>query len=458
MSVAPPFSLYATDGAKPTFAEGFESGVSLLKGRKNVVVLTGAGISVACGIPDFRSKDNGLYHTLDAQALGLSCAEELFDIEVFMENPAPFFSFARNLYFPLGTEERVRPSDSHKLLQLLESKKMLRRVYSQNIDGLEELAGVSPKKIVYAHGSLQWANCIKCKRKVTADQIEPAILKGTIPRCQAPVIRKTLSAASLQQESRQSKRPRTLTRAVSDSISSSTPRRDPSVCNGVLKPGVTFFGESLHDNVRRALESDYDKVDALIVIGTSLSVAPISKVIGYLPANIPRILINRNVVHPAVSTTEQQEAHGDEMPDFREDYVFDAYLLGFCDDVTRALARQLFPSTDEPTPSPEVGQLLASLKDEDDLHFDKIPWSETKVPHERVFLFPGAQPVSLENDEDDISYHEVVHCDGCNSKIEGTVRKCINCFDYDLCEDCFASVSKSHFSGEHSFMSEVAGA
>ena len=65
-------------------------------------------------------------------------------------DPRPFFKFARNLYFPLGTEnnaERVRPSDSHKLLALLEQKKTLLRVYSQNIDGLEEVAGVSPKKV-----------------------------------------------------------------------------------------------------------------------------------------------------------------------------------------------------------------------------------------------------------------------------------------------------------------------
>jgi NAD-dependent SIR2 family protein deacetylase len=69
------------------------------------------------------------------QELGLSCAEELFDYEFFQADPRPFYKFARNLYFPLGNNERVRPSDSHKLLALLEQKKMLLRVYSQNIDG-----------------------------------------------------------------------------------------------------------------------------------------------------------------------------------------------------------------------------------------------------------------------------------------------------------------------------------
>ena len=254
----PPFPLYQSAG-KPSFHEGLASVASLLKGKKNIVVLTGAGISVSCGIPDFRTKGSGLYSTLDTNELGLSCAEELFDWDFFQENPEPFFRFARNLYFPLGNKERVRPSDSHKLLALLEQKKMLLRVYSQNIDGLEQVSGVSQKKIVYAHGSLQWATCLKCKRKVSASDIEDDILNGTVARCQAPIIQSSKNGpvqASREQQSRSRKRQ----------------REGSLVCGGVLKPGVTFFGEALHDNVRRCLEADRNKVDALVVIGTSLSV------------------------------------------------------------------------------------------------------------------------------------------------------------------------------------------
>jgi NAD-dependent SIR2 family protein deacetylase len=141
------------------------------------------------------------------------------------------------------------------LLALLEQKRMLLRVYSQNIDGLEEVAGISPKKIVYAHGSLQWATCCKCKQKVCAADIETDILNGRVAHCQVPVAGKV--RASRQPSQRSQKRP-----LPSDDL----------VCGGVLKPGVTFFGEPLHDNVRRCLESDRNKVDALIVIGTSLSV------------------------------------------------------------------------------------------------------------------------------------------------------------------------------------------
>ena len=80
---------------------------------------------------------------------------------------------------------RVEPSDSHKLLALLEQHKMLLRVYTQNIDGLETTAGVSSRKMVYAHGSLKWAKCCKCQRKVDSDDIMPFIEQGRVPRCQA---------------------------------------------------------------------------------------------------------------------------------------------------------------------------------------------------------------------------------------------------------------------------------
>jgi Sir2 family len=62
----PPFALYM-DEKRPSFAEGWASVVKLLQGRKNIAVLTGAGISVSCGIPDFRTKGSGLYSTLDAE-------------------------------------------------------------------------------------------------------------------------------------------------------------------------------------------------------------------------------------------------------------------------------------------------------------------------------------------------------------------------------------------------------
>lgn len=184
---------------------------------------------------------------------------------------------------------------------------MLLRVYSQNIDGLEEIAGVSSKKMVYAHGSLNYATCCTCKRKVSAKDIEPAILQRTIPLCQQP----TKGSNNKRNKSISSNNSTSSTSSSNDSLrngrasrsslqpptqeqqptSSSLPDRDrtrkrprvdhgseiaeeeaSNICGGTLKPGVVFFGEKLQDTVGKSLESDRKKVDALIVIGTSLSV------------------------------------------------------------------------------------------------------------------------------------------------------------------------------------------
>ena len=290
----PPFPLFGKDKTEPpSFSQGLKAVADLLRGRKNIIVLTGAGISVSSGIPDFRSKNVGLYETLDTevcvvssfavllreispvthtlittQELGLSCAEELFDLSFFQENPVPFYKFARRLYFPTGSRtQRVQPSDAHKLLALLDQKKMLLRVYSQNIDGLEQDAGVSPKRIVYAHGSLQWATCQQCKQKVGLSELEEDIWAGRVAKC-AATTKKEATGGGGENVSRKRTR---------DSVKSTAMRtrgttHKESRCGGVFKPGVTFFGEVLGDKVARCLEADCNKVDALIVIGTSLSV------------------------------------------------------------------------------------------------------------------------------------------------------------------------------------------
>ena len=82
-----PSSSSSTSTKEKTFNKGIESIVKILEGKKNVVVLVGAGISVSSGIPDFRSKGTGIYHTMDANELGLSTPEELFHLECFQDDP-----------------------------------------------------------------------------------------------------------------------------------------------------------------------------------------------------------------------------------------------------------------------------------------------------------------------------------------------------------------------------------
>ena len=84
---------------------------------------------------------------------------------------------------------------------------------------------------------------------------------------------------------------------------------------------MTFFGEKISNDVSRQLQKDYLKADALIVMGTSLSVAPMSRVVDYLKPDIPRILVNRNIVRVKKTSNKNKEDR---------DCLFDSCLLGNC--------------------------------------------------------------------------------------------------------------------------------
>lgn len=490
----PPFPLYSSHGQGQNersdctnFQEAFNGSANLFRGRKNVLVLAGAGISVSCGIPDFRSKGTGLYSTLDAEAIGLNDPQELFDLEVFKEDPRPFYSFAKNLY-----PGSIVPSVSHRFLALLHQRGMLLRVYTQNIDGLEEIAGVPKSKVVHAHGSLTWAQCTKCRARMDSSEIANDVKNGTVPRCSrqmksghGELKRKPSLASSVDSSEQQSSSEETYSRRTrrktsrmmesgllsplgsgeSDSgdggrvsLDALQGSNEKILCGGVIKPGVTFFGEKLDDRVRRKLEADREKADCLVIIGTSLSVAPMSKVIQYLKPTIPRILINRNMVK-APKHNLGEDVEGSET-DFRDGYVFDACLLGFCDDVTRALAKKISSwepfsegKSDKRAVSVEQeGKALCNVEDDctgPNGNINGIHNHETA----RVVLFPGAVLDDVDSDSD-VTFEEVAHCDACQGQIHGSIMKCVDCFDYDLCLKCFPKTSKKHHNGAHKFARE----
>ena len=131
----------------------------LSKGKfKKIGVLTGAGISVSAGIPDFRSPGSGLYDNL--QKYNLPFPEALFMLEYFRANPEPFFTFCQN--FDIST---CKPTPTHYFIVLLEKMGILRMNYTQNIDALEEKAGLDVKeKLLQAHGSVKGAKCTGCTK------------------------------------------------------------------------------------------------------------------------------------------------------------------------------------------------------------------------------------------------------------------------------------------------------
>ena len=107
--------------------------VDLIKTSRKIIVLTGAGVSVSCGIPDFRSRD-GVYARLAVDFPDLPDPQAMFDIHYFRKDPRPFFKFAREIY-----PGQFEPSPCHKFIRCIEKQGKLLRNYTQNIDTLEQV-------------------------------------------------------------------------------------------------------------------------------------------------------------------------------------------------------------------------------------------------------------------------------------------------------------------------------
>jgi len=234
--------------------ESFDTVIDLISQSKKIIVLSGAGVSVSCGIPDFRSP-GGLYDTV-RERFGLEEPQALFDTNYFRKNPNPFFTLAKDI-FPGGD---VKPSVAHHFVRILEQNNQLLRNYTQNIDGLENAAGV--ERVIPCHGSFATASCRRCKVKVLGDEIRDDVLAGRIPTCKACGNRPT-------QEGEE--RP-------------------------ILKPDIVFFGEPLVDSFFQNVDRDLEEADLMIVMGTSLKVAPVQRLPALLSHSVPRILINRELV------------------------------------------------------------------------------------------------------------------------------------------------------------------
>lgn len=254
---------------KLRYINTFEDVIQLIQQSTNIIVLTGAGVSVSCGIPDFRSSD-GIYSRLAKDFPNLPDPQAMFDINYFSRDPRPFFKFAREIY-----PGQFKPSPCHRFIKLLEEKQKLLRNYTQNIDTLEQVAGI--KNVIECHGSFSTASCTKCKVKCTADAIREDIFSQRIPvcrRCQ-PNVQQSVNA--------------------SDAVSDADLRQ--LVENGIMKPDIVFFGEGLPEEFHTVMASDKDKCDLLIVIGSSLKVRPVALIPSSIPANVPQILINREQLH-----------------------------------------------------------------------------------------------------------------------------------------------------------------
>jgi NAD-dependent deacetylase len=203
-----------------------------------VVALTGAGISTESGIPDFRGPQ-GVW-TKNPKA------ERLSNIHYYMTDPeVRRLSWQSRLDHPAW---QARPNAGHRALVDLEARGTLHAVVTQNIDGLHQLAGSSPERVIEVHGTLRDVMCMACGWRGPMGPVLDRVRAGEEdPPCQD--------------------------------------------CGGILKSATISFGQPLVPAViARALRATKQS-DVLLAIGTSLQVYPVASAVSIAKAAGARVVI-----------------------------------------------------------------------------------------------------------------------------------------------------------------------
>ncbi len=190
----------------------------LVRSAASVVALTGAGISVPSGIPDFRSPGTGLWENVDPM--------EVAHIDAWRADPERFWRFYGNRFQMLGDK---RPNGAHEALAELERRGLLDAVITQNIDELHGRAG--SREVIEVHGSIASSSCLDCRARFDFEEVVARIGEAVVPACD---------------------------------------------CGRPLKPDVVLFGEYLDaDSLQRASDLAAG-ADLLLCVGSSLEVYPVA--------------------------------------------------------------------------------------------------------------------------------------------------------------------------------------
>lgn len=190
----------------------------LLMDARNAVVLTGAGVSVPSGIPDFRTPGTGLWEKVDPM--------EVAHIESWRRDPQRFWSFYGDRFVSLVDKQ---PNEAHLAVAELERRGLIRAVITQNIDRLHRLAGTG--RLIEVHGSIEWSVCLECGDRVSIDRVIE-LLGAAAPEC---------------------------------------PR-----CSAPLKPDVVLFGELLPERAMAEAQALALEADLMVCVGSSLEVYPVA--------------------------------------------------------------------------------------------------------------------------------------------------------------------------------------
>ena len=232
----------------------------LIRRSERAVVLTGAGISVPSGIPDFRSPGTGLWEAVDPM--------EVAHIDAWRRDPDRFWSFYGERFSSLIG---ARPNPAHEAVAELERRGAVRGVITQNIDRLHRLAG--SERVIEVHGSIEFSRCMRCDARVPIDRVVELLQAGgPAPGCPA--------------------------------------------CSAPLKPDVVLFGELLPERAMAEAQLLAIEADLLICIGSSLAVYPV--------AGLPELTLRRGGALALITAGEtpyddqaQVKLEGDVVPELR---------------------------------------------------------------------------------------------------------------------------------------------
>jgi NAD-dependent deacetylase len=193
----------------------------LLGAARSVVALTGAGISVPSGIPDFRTPRTGLWENVDPMTVA--------HIDAFRADPVGFWDFYGRRFATLGGKQ---PNGAHRALVAMEAAGHLDAVITQNIDMLHRKAG--SEQLVEVHGSIATCTCPRCPGGVALEEVRARVARASdgVPRCAG--------------------------------------------CRGPLKPDVVLFGELLDERTLARARELCEGAELLLCIGSSLEVHPVA--------------------------------------------------------------------------------------------------------------------------------------------------------------------------------------
>jgi len=195
-------------------------------GAKRVVVLTGAGISTDSGIPDFRGPQGVWTRNPEAERLA-TLQHYLAEPEVRKR------AWRSRLESPAWL---AQPNAGHRALVLLERRGQLDTLITQNVDGLHQMAGSSPERVIEIHGTMREVTCLACGERAPMERALERVRAGEEdPACRS--------------------------------------------CGGILKSATISFGQSLvQEDLARAGEAAR-RSDLMLAVGTKLSVWPIAGVV-----------------------------------------------------------------------------------------------------------------------------------------------------------------------------------